>query len=61
MTVSRLLGRTEAFKVKPVFLGEGVRIKVGVIGEGEVEPRDKTERLYIKSQNHVPTSHVNFF
>ena len=44
MTVSRLLGRTEAFKVKPVFLGEGVRIKVGVIGEGEVEPRDRTEK-----------------
>ena len=47
------MGRTLAFKVKAVFLCEGVRIKVGVIGEGELERRDKTIRLYIKSQNHV--------
>ena len=37
MMVSRLLGRTLSFKVKAVFLCEGVRIKVGVIGEGELE------------------------
>ena len=32
MMVSRLLVRTLAFKVKAIFLCEGVRIKVGVIG-----------------------------
>ena len=32
MTVSILLRRTLAFKVKAVFLCEGARIKVGVIG-----------------------------
>ena len=45
MTVSRLLGRTEAFKVKAVFLGEGVKIKVGVIREDEVDPRNRTGSL----------------
>ena len=39
--------------MKAVFLCEGVSIKVGVIGEGELERRDKKMRLYIKSQNHV--------
>jgi len=34
MTVSILLGRTEAFKEKAIFLGVGVRIKLGVIGGG---------------------------
>ena len=60
MRVVRLLGRTEAFKVKAIFLDEGVRTKEGVIGGGEVEPRNRTGRLLIKSQNHVSTRHDHF-
>ena len=61
MRVLTLLGRTEAFKVKPIFLDEGVRTKEGVIGGGGVEPRNRTGRLLIKSQNHVSIRHDHFF
>ena len=57
--VSRLLDRTEAFKVKAVFLGDGVRIEAAVIGGDEVEPTDRTGRLLIKSI-HVSTSYAHF-
>ena len=60
MTVLRLLGRTEAFKVKAIFLGEIVRTKEGVIGGGEVKPRNRKGRLLIKSRNRISTRHDHF-
>lgn len=46
--VLRFLDRIEVFKVKVVFLGDGVRIKVVVIGGDEVELMDRIGRLLIK-------------
>ena len=53
------MGRTEVFKVEAVFLSDGVRTEVAVIGGDEFEPRDRKERLLIKSL-HVSTSYAHF-